>query len=114
MTLLFDLYGDMLTDKQRDFFDLYHNNDLSLSEIAENSGISRQGVRDVLCRAENALKDMEAKMGLIARRELERSCFDRIRADALEILAINNSFYSNSELASLAADIESVCKELSL
>lgn len=48
MTLLFDFYGDLLTDRQKEFYDLYHNEDLSLAEIAENAGITRQGVRDVL------------------------------------------------------------------
>ena len=46
MTMLFDFYGELLTDRQKEFFDLYYNEDLSLSEIAENEGISRQGVRD--------------------------------------------------------------------
>ena len=53
MTLLFDFYGDLLTDRQKEFYDLYHNEDLSLAEIAENAGITRQGVRDVLVRAES-------------------------------------------------------------
>ena len=52
MTMLFDFYGELLTDRQKEFFDLYYNEDLSLSEIAENEGISRQGVRDVIVRAE--------------------------------------------------------------
>ena len=51
MTLLFDFYGELLTERQKEFFDLYYNEDLSLAEIAENSGISRQGVRDVIVRA---------------------------------------------------------------
>ena len=46
IALLFDFYGEMLTDKQRDVVELYYNDDLSLSEIAENEGITRQGVRD--------------------------------------------------------------------
>ena len=44
--MLLDFYGDMLTEKQRDFLGYYYNDDLSLSEIAENEGITRQGVRD--------------------------------------------------------------------
>lgn len=43
ISLLFDFYGDMLTEKQRDVVELYYNDDLSLSEIAENEGITRQG-----------------------------------------------------------------------
>ena len=55
MTMLFDFYGEVLTDRQKEFFDLYYNEDLSLAEIAENSGISRQGVRDVIVRAEGVM-----------------------------------------------------------
>ena len=51
MALLYDFYGDMLTDRQKEFYDLYYNEDLSLAEIAENYGITRQGVRDVIVRA---------------------------------------------------------------
>ena len=50
--MLYDFYGELLTDRQKEFFDYYYNDDLSLSEIAENAGISRQGVRDVIVRAE--------------------------------------------------------------
>ena len=59
MAMLFDFYGDMLTERQREFYDLYYNEDLSLAEIAENYGISRQGVRDVIVRAEAAMSEIE-------------------------------------------------------
>ena len=55
ITILLDFYGDMLTAKQRDFINLYYNDDLSLAEIAENEGITRQGVRDAIKRAEGQL-----------------------------------------------------------
>mgnify|MGYP001138238392 FL=1 len=67
MTMLFDFYGDILTQRQRELFDLYYNEDLSLSEIAENCGISRQGVRDVIVRAEAAMTELEDKTGLVRR-----------------------------------------------
>ena len=63
--LLFDFYGAMLSDKQKDFMDLYYNEDLSLSEIAENVGISRQGVRDAIARGETTLREMESKLHLV-------------------------------------------------
>ena len=63
MTLLFDYYGDLLTDRQRMFFDLRHNQDLSLAEIAEELQVSRQGVYDNLSRAEALLRNMEEKTG---------------------------------------------------
>lgn len=61
MALLYDFYGDMLTDRQKEFYDLYYNEDLSLAEIAENYGITRQGVRDVIVRAEAILTELEDK-----------------------------------------------------
>lgn len=67
MALLYDFYGDMLTDRQKEFYDLYYNEDLSLAEIAENYGISRQGVRDVIVRAEAAMTEIEDKTHLIRR-----------------------------------------------
>ena len=63
--MLFDFFGDLLTDKQREYYDLYHNEDLSLSEIAANVGITRQGVYDIILRAENILLVTEQKTGII-------------------------------------------------
>lgn len=71
-SMLFDFYGELLTDKQREYFDLRYNEDLSLGEIAEQSGISRQGVWDIIRRAETAMTEIEEKTGLI-RRFLERN-----------------------------------------
>lgn len=59
MSLLFDFYGELLTDKQRDCFDLHYNQDLTLAEIAELMGTSRQGVHDAVTRAEAQLLRME-------------------------------------------------------
>ena len=67
ISLLNDFYGELLTEKQRQYIDLYYNDNLSLGEIGENEGISRQGVRDILVRAENSLLDVERKTGLAAR-----------------------------------------------
>ncbi len=62
ISMLLDLYGEALTTKQRDYLNFYYNDDLSLSEIAENEGITRQGVRDAIKRAEAVLFDMESKL----------------------------------------------------
>lgn len=70
-SLLLDFYGELLTEKQREYCDLHWNEDYSLSEIAQLGGLSRQGVWDILRRAEAALQDIEAKTGLV-RRYLER------------------------------------------
>jgi len=66
-SMLLDFYGELLTEKQRECYDLHYNEDLSLSEIAEQAGISRQGVWDNIRRAEAALREIEEKTGLIRR-----------------------------------------------
>ena len=65
--MLIDLYGDMLTEKQHSFLSYYYNDDLSLSEIAANEGITRQGVRDAIKRAETQMLEMEQKLGMAKR-----------------------------------------------
>jgi predicted DNA-binding protein YlxM (UPF0122 family) len=105
MTMLYDFYGELLTDRQREFFDLYYNDDLSLSEIAENAGISRQGVRDVIVRAEAQMQEIEDKTGLIRRFEQMRSHLDAIDASAEEIKTINYRQYEDARLTELAEKI---------
>ncbi len=61
---LLDFYGEVLTERRRDALDFYYNDDMSLSEIAEEMGISRQGVRDLVKKAEEELAFYEEKLGL--------------------------------------------------
>ena len=82
MTLLFDYYGDLLTDRQRMCFDLRHNQDLSLAEIAEELNVSRQGVHDNLGRAEALLRNMEEKTGCVRRDLAYRKALNTIRQAA--------------------------------
>ena len=88
MTLLLDYYGDLLTQKQKTCFDLYYNQDLSLGEIAEEAGISRQGVHDSLVRAEAALLELEQKLGCVARAKRQQQALQTIcrAAGALEAI----------------------------
>lgn len=67
VAMLYDFYGDMLTEKQAQAIELYYNEDLSLAEIAEPLGISRQGVRDNIKRGEKQLRELEEKLGLVKR-----------------------------------------------
>ncbi len=64
ISLLLDFYGNMLTEKQRDAIENYYNNDLSLGEIANNLGITRQGVRDAIKKSEAILYHLEDRLGL--------------------------------------------------
>ena len=86
LILLFDTYGGMLTDKQRDCFDMRHNQDLSLGEIAEEMGVSRQAVCDNLSRTEALLRRMEENIGCVKRDMLMRRALREIldAADALQ------------------------------
>ena len=105
MALLYDFYGDMLTDRQKEFYDLYYNEDLSLAEIAENYGITRQGVRDVIVRAEAILTELEDKTGLLKRFMRMQDSVDAIVAAANEIKTINYRQYENHRLEELADSI---------
>lgn len=80
IAFLLDFYGDVLTDKQREILDLYYNEDLSLAEIAESGGMTRQGVRHVIKKAEDELIILEEKLGLANRFVKLDSAYDRIAA----------------------------------
>ncbi len=84
--LLLDFYGDLLTAKQKKYWDLHWNEDYSLAEIAELDGLSRQGVWDILRRAEGNLRDIEEKTGLVRRFLDRRSEIIKIREELSAIL----------------------------
>lgn len=67
ISLLLDFYGDILPQRRYEMTSLYYNDDLSLAEIAEICGISRQGVRDAVKKSESELRELEEKLGLCAR-----------------------------------------------
>lgn len=89
MLLLFDYYGELLTERQRMCIDLRYNQDLSLGEIAEELGVSRQGVFDNITRAEARMAKMEEKTGCVRRLLHGRAAANQIQ-DALETL-LNHS-----------------------
>ena len=80
--LLFDTYGDMLTEKQKLCCDLRYNQDLSLGEIGELEGISRQAVRDNLVRAEAQMQELEEKIGAVRRNLQIEAAAEELRAAA--------------------------------
>ncbi len=92
---LLDLYGGVLTDKQREAMDLYYNCDMSLAEVGEELGVSRQGVRDTLLRATNTLLELEEKVGYfhtltVLKSELESVKSERSAAVAERLSEIAN------------------------
>lgn len=67
LALLFDFFGDLLTDTQREYFDLYYNDDMSLAEVAELKGVSRPAVLDAVKKAKSTLHRLEDKTGVVKR-----------------------------------------------
>lgn len=113
VAVLLDYYGNLLTDKQRDFISLYYDEDLSLSEIAENEGITRQGVRDAIKRAETLLFEMEEKLGFAKRLESLDEGLAKIGNYAAEISKINMETSLSREISDLTVKIRTTVNELS-
>jgi predicted DNA-binding protein YlxM (UPF0122 family) len=89
ISILLELYGKLLTEKQYRLLDDYYNNDLGLSEIAENEGITRQAVRDNLKKGENNLLEYEEKIGLLKKFEMQKNEINNI-LEELENLKLNS------------------------
>ena len=108
MLLLFDYYGDMLTDRQRMCLDLRYNQDLSLAEIAEELGVSRQGVHDNIIRAEAHLAKMEAKTGCVRRYLQSREAMLSIlkTAETLKVHADSTVRAAAAQIIEAASSIE--------
>lgn len=81
MTLLLDFYGQLLTEKEYMMLDLHYNNDYSLSEIAENMNISRQGVYDYIRRGKKDLVELENKLGLVRKFSEQKKAIKSILAE---------------------------------
>ena len=111
MAMLFDFYGDVLTPRQKEFYDLYYNEDLSLAEIAENNSITRQGVRDVIVRAEAILTDLEDKTGLIKRFHAMRKQLQEVEAAAEDIL-VRNTRYEDPNIDASARKILNISRQM--
>ena len=112
ITILLDFYGDMLTEKQRDFLGYYYNDDLSLSEIAENEGITRQGVRDSIKRAEAQLFEMEERLGLARRFHEMRKGLDEIVECANAISEYNMRYGLSREINDTTVKIKAIAQSL--
>ncbi len=108
ISVLLDHYGAMLTDKQREVIDLYYNDDLSLAEIAEQEGITRQGVRDNIKRGEAQLLEMEQK--LHAARRFERLA--ALVSEADETLASIEKDYADRRRVSSVRQVKDLRQKL--
>ena len=107
LMLLYDYYGDLLTERQRECFELRYDQDLSLGEIGQELGISRQGVHDNLVRTEALLQNMENKTGCVRR---DRAC--RKAADQIGQLAQQLVTYEDQQVSDLVKQILSAIQGL--
>ncbi len=112
VVLLCDFYGEMLTENQRKFIDYYYNDDLSLSEIAQNEGITRQGVRDAVKRAETQLFDMEKKLGFAERARKVNEALESIVETTEVINNYNMNVSLSREINDAVVQIKSIVESL--
>ena len=85
--MLLDIYGGALPKVQRDSLDMYYNSDLSLGEIADNTGKSRQSVFDTIKRGEHALEQMEENLKILAKNKSLQNKIDSIKSLLIEVKA---------------------------
>ena len=93
-SVLLDYYGAVLTGKQRAILTEYYDEDLSLAEIAENYGITRQGVRDAIKHGEATLTDMETRLGYARREGAQRADLERLEQLVMEVRCCNTGLYT--------------------
>lgn len=86
MNLLYDFYGPLLTERQRRFFEMYYADDLSLGEIAEGSGVSRQAVYDIVKRSASALESFERRLGLWERHQQRQRRLGELEQAVVELM----------------------------
>lgn len=112
IALMYDFYGQLLTDKQIEVIDMYYNNDLSLGEISEQLGISRQGVYDTLKRAEKTLFEYEEKLGLVERFTEQKKKIEHITQMLDEMLKNDNldKEYVVEKLTAIKEYVDSISK----
>lgn len=130
-TVLLDVYGDILTDKERDMLDYYYNDDLSLREISDNENIARrerrasgdenarehdtitrQGVRDTIKRAEAKLLAMEEKLGLVRKNREMTEIVAEIRKNAEKVAVRAYQIRAPKEIITTASDIDTLAEKL--
>ena len=112
-SLLIDFYGNLLAPKMKDALDLYYNEDLSLSEIAQHMKITRQGVRDNIKRGEQFLTETEARLGFFRRYFKLDEQIDQIKNLAMNIRDLNTRHYKSPEISQFAGDIIAITEKIS-
>ena len=113
ISVLLEYYGSVLTEKQREMVSYYYDNDLSLAEIAQNEGITRQGVRDTIKRAETQLFEMESQLGLVKKTRDSQKLLDEINGFCAKIREYNLRYNGSREIDGFAIEIEGLSGQLS-
>ena len=85
VSILIEIYGNLLTEKQLDILDSYYNLDLSLSEIAENNEITRQAVRDIIKKGEKKLFEFEEKLQIMKKMQKQEKQISIILSELTQI-----------------------------
>ena len=115
MCVLLDVYGDMISEKQYEVMDYYYNQDYSLAEISELLSITRQGVRDSIKRAEEALLEWEEKLKLSEKYNENSARLDKIDSILEKIIrVIDEEQLNDSTLKGLVEELSNTTKELDL
>lgn len=112
ISLLYDFYGELLTKRQQQVLELYHEENLSLSEIAEEFSISRQGVHDTLKNAQKALQNYEEKLGLVKKFQKSRQAISQIDEEIETVLSWLAQQETDRELAEKLRNIKTIIDRL--
>ena len=83
ISILLEIYGNLLTEKQYEYMDLYYNQDLSLSEIGDNEDITRQAVRTILLKSKKKLEEYESKLKFMQKEEKIKKCIEELEETKL-------------------------------
>jgi len=114
ISMLCQIYGKVLTEKQYELLNDYYNNDLSLSEIAENNNITRQAVRDIIKKGENKLYELEENISLMRKSFEDKKIINKIEKNLSEIEKMSNSnkIEQNEKILKIIEDIKKQLKSL--
>lgn len=112
ISMLFDFYGELLTEKQADSIELYYNQDLSLGEISQHLDITRQGVRDSIKRGEKLLLEMEEKLKLAKKFHRITSELSNIEVYLKDIETINNGKFFSPEITKDLINMKHIVKKI--
>ena len=112
VSALLDFYGPFLSGKQRNLLHHYYDEDLSLSEIAENEQITRQGVRDSIKRAEHALHEMEDKLGLVTRYGDTERCAEELQHEVEQLHELNAAQLHSAKADEIVSRMTALLEQL--